>query len=243
MTDVGRPPTEVYRQSIEKLPRAVWRARRRTAVHVLLAMATLIAFATLIPAEPEDAIDLALILATLGLFASPYFLWRAGRRVRRYWNAFELSIGAESMRVAAKGAGRVSIRRDEVSTIIEDTDGLDVLSRSGEIAQVPTTVEGYGDARARLGAWAPIRWRIHDVRWGALLVGFALLLGGVLLRVRQAGSLAIALLILHLDFSVRVANEIRANPHLSRPRKVLGVMIALGSTGLLLALSVMAAFR
>jgi hypothetical protein len=243
MPDVGRTPTEVYRQSIEKLPRAVWHARRRAAVHVLLATATLAALAMKVPAEPEDAIDLALIIATLGVFASPYFVWRAGRRVRRYWNAFELSIGAEAMRVAAKGAGRVSIRRDEVSTITEDTDGLEVTSRTGEVAQVPTTVEGYVDARARLGTWTSIRWRVHDVRWGAVLVGFAGLLGGVLWASRHVRSFAVAFLILHLDMSVRTAGEILANPGLSAPRKTFAVAIALGSTGLLLAVAVVAALR
>jgi hypothetical protein len=242
MTDVGRPSTEVYRQSIEKLPRAVWRARRRAAVHFALFAAALIAFVPLIPGEPGEAVDRALILATLALFASPYFLWRAGRRVRRYWNAFELSIGAESMRVAAKGAGRISIQRDEVSDITEGTDGLEVTSRAGPVAQVPTTVEGYEDARARLAAWSPIRWRVGTLRWGLGLVGLAVLLGGVMLLVRHTTSFAVAFLILHLDASVRVVGELRANPGLSAPRKILSAALALGSTLFLLALAVVAAF-
>jgi hypothetical protein len=243
MTDVGRPSTEVYRQSIEKLPRAVSRARRRAAVHVVLVAALVIALVTRLPAEPGEAVDRALLLATLALFASPYFLWRAGRRVRRYWNAFELSLGAESMRVAAKGAGRVSIRRDEVAEITEGTGGLDVTSREGTVAQVPTTVEGYGDARARLGEWSPIRWRVDGRRWGAALLGTGGLFGGLLYAVPGARSFAVALLILHLDTSARVAGELRANPGLSAPRKVLGVAIALGSTLLLLAFAVVAAVR
>jgi hypothetical protein len=209
----------------------------------LLATATLVALAAWIPAEPDEAIDLALVLATLCLFSSPYFLWRAGRRVRRYWNAFELSIGAESMRVAAKGAGRVSIRRDEVSEITEGTDGLEVTSRTGAVAQVPTTVEGYVDARARLAAWAPVRWRVSDVRWGGMLVGLAVLMGGVLFFVRQAMSFAGVGLILHLDLAVRVSAQIRANPELSAARKVLSTAVALGSTAFLLAAAVFAASR
>ncbi len=243
MADVGRPSTEVYRQSIEKLPRAVGHARWRAAVHVLLATATLVAIGARIPAEADDAIDLALVVGALGLFVLPYFLWRAGRRVRRYWNAFELSIGAESMRVAAKGAGRVSVRRDDVSEITEGTDGLEVTSRTGAVAHVPTTAEGYVDARARLAAWAPIRWRVGDVRWSAGLVGSAVLMGGVLLFVRQARSFAGVGLILHLDLSVRVSAQIRANANLSVARKILSTAVALGSTGLLLAVIVFAAFR
>lgn len=243
MSDVGRPSTEVYRQSIEKLPRAVWRARRRAVVNFVLVAATGISLVTLIPAEPGEAVDRALVLATLALFASPYFVWRAGRRVRRYWNAFELSIGAEAMRVAAKGAGRISIRRDEVDQITEGTDGLDVTSSAGQIAQVPTTVEGYVDARSRLAAWSPIRWRVEGRRWGAALLGLAGLLGGLMFAVPAARSFAVAFLILHLDTSARVASELRANPRLSAPRKALSVAIALGSTVLLLALAVASALR
>jgi hypothetical protein len=244
MVDAARPSTEVYRQSIEKLPRAMRRAQRTAAVRVVVGTALLVALTSLIPtASAETAIDRALVLALLGLLSSPYFMWRAGRLVRRYWNAFELSIGAESMRVSAKGAGRVSIRRDAVRSITEDTDGLDVTSVEGDVAQVPTTVEGYVDARARLAAWHGISWRINDVRWCAALVGFAALLGGIAFVFPRAEALAASLVAIHLAMSVSVAIEIHGDPRLSAPRKLLSSVFALGTTAALVAAVVLEAIR
>ena len=47
-------------------------------------------------------------------FVVPYAAWTAGGRVRRRWNAFELSIGPQTVRCAARGHGRVTIRFDEL---------------------------------------------------------------------------------------------------------------------------------
>jgi hypothetical protein len=243
MPEVGRPSTEVYRQSIEKLPRAVGRARRKAAVQVALCTAAVMALARALPGATADAEDRELIVGMLAVLASPYFLWRAGRRVRRYWNALELSIGAEAFRISAKGAGRVSIRRDEVLQITEDIDGLEVRSASGEVAQIPTTVEGYVDARARLGAWHPLRWRVSDLRSVAWLVGGAGLLAAVFLLTPRATAFAGSGVLVHLALSFDAAAEIRANPRLPAARKALSTVLALGSTVALLVVVVVASMR
>ena len=243
MVDVARPATEVYRQSIEKLPRAMRRAQRTAAVRVVLGTALLVALMTPLPGSAEAAIDRALLVAGLGLLSSPYFMWRAARRVRRYWNAFELSIGADSMRVSAKGAGRVSIRRDGVRSITEDTDGLDVTSVEDDVAQVPTTVEGYVDARARLAAWHSITWRINDLRWCAALAAFAVLLGGLAFVLPPAAPFAAALVAIHLAMSTTVASEIRGDPRLGAARKLASIAFALGSTVALTVAAVAASVR
>jgi hypothetical protein len=242
MVDAARPSTEVYRQSIEKLPRAVSRAWRGGAVRVVLATSGLIALMTALPGDAEIAVDRALVVALLGVLSAPYFMWRAGRLVRRYWNAFELSIGADSMRVSAKGAGRVSVRRDGVRSITEGTDGLHVTSVEGDVARIPTTVEGYVDARARLAAWHPIAWRLDDLRWGVGLLGGAALFAG-LVFVAPHATLAAALVAMHLALSTTVVSEIGANPRLSGARKLASSAFALATTAALLVAVVAASYR
>ena len=42
--------------------------------------------------------------------------------VRRRWNAYELAVGPNTVRSTAKGSGRVTIQRAEITSIVEDSD-------------------------------------------------------------------------------------------------------------------------
>ena len=157
MTDVGAPAPEVYRLSMEKLPLAVGRARRLALLELLVAATALVAVAELALRGSTAATDAALVVWGLAAVGFPYVLWRAGQRVRRRWNAFELSIGGDTLRCAARGAGRVIMRLDEIASIAEGAGGLVVRSSDpGVVVRIPRTVEGFVDVRARLAARRPI---------------------------------------------------------------------------------------
>jgi hypothetical protein len=220
MTDVGRPAPEVYRLSMEKLPFAVARERRLAATKLFLVATAGIALVRLLVDTPQEAVDVSAAVLTLAVLGLPYVLWAVGRRVRRRWNAFELSIGPESMRAAAKGAGRITIRHDQVTEVIEGGTGLHVRSSEpGLVLHVPRTVEGYLDVRARLGALRPIRPRADARAWC-----LAALVGGA----RGAASaprwgyipgLGVGVVATQLAFAVFVGCEVHAHPHLGRGAK------------------------
>ncbi|HVZ72663.1 MAG TPA: hypothetical protein VHJ20_09840 [Polyangia bacterium] len=238
---IARPPTEVYRQSVEKLPRAMGRAQRDAALGVVVGAAALIALTSALPESFERG-DLAFVVGITALLASPYFLWRAGRRVRRYWNAFEMSIGVDSMRVAAKGMGRVTIQRADVVAIVETSRGLEVVAADGDVAHVPMTAEGYVDARARLGAWHEITWRAQDLRALVALVVLASLAGAAIFVGRAQPTLAAALVMVQIAAGIFFVDEVRASPHLPFARKAFVALVAAGTTLALLGLAVVLSF-
>jgi hypothetical protein len=217
MTDVGRPAPEVYRLSMEKLPLAVGRAWRLSLLKLVIATTAVIAALTPLAPTRHDAVDVALVLALVSVVALPYVVWRAGRRVRRHWNAFELAIGADTIRVAAKGEGRVTIRRDQVTRIVEGGMGLVVHSAEpGVVIHVPRTVESYLDARARLAALRPIERRINALGWCVASVAS----GGALLAAApfwlRAPGIGGGLVLCQAAFAVFAAFEIAAHPGLGR---------------------------
>jgi hypothetical protein len=230
MSDVGRPAPEVYRQSIERLPLAVGRARRLVALEVVAGATVLCVLAFLVTDDAAGGVDAALVVGILALLSLPYFLWRAGRRVRRYWNAFELSIGPETVRVAAKGEGRITIRRDEIASAVEGANELRICSREpGVVVRVPITVEGYVDARARLSAWHPITARPDDLYWCAgLAAAGGLVAAGAVLAPRATVLLA-ALFVCEAAFAAFAVGEIVANPRLEGAAKIRVVVFAVVS--------------
>src|SRR5450432_1248230 len=160
MADVGAAAPEVFRLSMEKLPLAAGRVRRLAFVEVLAAMTALLAVIEGAFGGSELATDVALTLIILTIVGLPYVYWRAGQRVRRRWNAFELSIGPTNMRCAARGAGRVTIALDAIASITEGSAGLVVrATEPGVVIRVPKFVEGFVDVRARLAARRPIAAR------------------------------------------------------------------------------------
>ncbi len=230
MADVGAAPPEVYRLSMEKLPFAVARARRLAVLQTFVAGTTLTALLTRVSRTPAAADDAALIIGTVALVALPYIVWRAGRRLRRHWNAFELAIGGTSVRVAAKGEGRVIIPRAEIAEIVEGVGGLVVRSsQPGVSVRVPRNVEGYVDARRRLDAWHTIAPRrdalaacVASLAVGTLGAATASLWG-------RAPGLVTGLVLCDLAAAVCVALELSRHPRLGRParrRAVLVIVVA-----------------
>jgi hypothetical protein len=209
---------------MEKLPLAVGRARRVVFLQLVVAAAAVVAVLTPFTASPASAVDAALVVALVALLVLPYALWRVGQRMRRHWNAFELAIGADSVRVAAKGAGRVIVPRDQITSIVEGGTGLTVhSSEPGVSVFVPRTVEGYLDARARLAAVRPLSRRADEVRWGAACVatGVALIATAFLWAREPAvgGSLVVA----QAAFAVFAAHEVAAHPGLSGARRAVAI--------------------
>jgi hypothetical protein len=171
-------PPEIYRLDAHRLPRAKARARRRASVALAVAAAAATVALAFDASTLRAALDWAFGVATGAAILAPYALWRAGRRVRRSWNGFEVAIGPHSLRVAAPGVGRVILPRDEIARIVETSAGLSVRTAApARRAEVPVDIEAYTDIRARLAAWSPVVRRRH-VRAVAGAVALAVACGG-----------------------------------------------------------------
>jgi hypothetical protein len=225
--DVGRPAPEVYRLSMEKLPLAVGRARRLAFLQVAIGTTALVAALTPMAPSHPDALDVALVVELVAAASLPYFFWRAGRRVRRHWNAFELAIGTDTIRAAAKGEGRVTIRRDEVTGVAEGATGLLIgSSEPGVVVHVPRTVEGYLDARARLAKLWPISSRGDAVWWSLGVAGLGLAGVAAAPLFPRAPGVGIGLLVCQLALATFAAFEIAAHPGLSRAARAGAIAVA-----------------
>jgi hypothetical protein len=221
MTDVGAPAPEVYRLSMEKLPAAVGRARRLAALGVLGVVTLLVAAISFAFAGSTAATDVSLVLWGLGVVLLPYVMWRTRLRVRRRWNAFELSIGPTHMRCAARGAGRVTMPLAEIDSITEGASGLVVRSsRSGSVIHIPRTVEGFVDVRARLERRHPIAARADAAVWSGALLATGLVAAATASVWGRAGCLAAGVLACQAVAAYAARVELRWHPRLSRGRKL-----------------------
>jgi hypothetical protein len=230
MEDVGRPSPEVYRLNMAKLPLAVGRAWRLDALKVLIAATVLTAVVTPMAETPREALDASLAILAIVLVALPYVLWRAARRIRRHWNAFELAVGAETVRIAAKGGGRVTIKHTDIAAILEGAGGLSVTSvEPGVCVQVPRTVEAYADVRARLAALRPISVRPETAARVAALVAAGLVVGVAVAFPQIPGGLAIGLVLCQIAGAVFVIGEVRGNPLLSAGSRALAVLVGISA--------------
>jgi hypothetical protein len=227
MMEAGRPAPEVYRQSMQKLPLAQWRARRFAVLSLVLATTAVTAAISWLVEDPHDAIDGALIIGSIGLVAVPYVMWRAGQRVRRHYNAFELSIGADHVRIAAKGSGRVTFRKDEIMSLSEGASGLVVhTSQPGVVVQVPLTVEGYPDVRSRLAGARPIARRPDAILWALGVVSAGFLFAKLALLVHWAAvMLGLAFVLCQLTLAAFGAVEVQSNPLLSPSTKIWAIAV------------------
>jgi hypothetical protein len=228
MADSPRPSSEVYRLNMAKLPLAVGRAWRFEVLRILVAATVLTALLTALADTPREALDASAVVLAIVVVALPYQLWRTARMIRRYWNAFELAVGAEAVRVAAKGGGRVTIRRDEIASVLEGARGLIVTSvQPGVFVDIPNTVEAYSDVRARLAALRPIAPRPETFGWIAALVFAGLVITAAAAFPQVPGGLAIGLVLCQVAGAVVVAGEVRSNPALPSARRALVVLVAI----------------
>jgi hypothetical protein len=222
MTDVGAPAPEVYRLSTEKLPAAVGRARRFALVEVLASVTAVIALVQGVLRHSPSATDVSLVVWGLGVLLTPYVLWKAGLRVRRRWNAFELSIGPATMRCAARGAGRVTMALDAIASIGEGVTGLVVRSSTGSMIRIPRFVEGFIDVRARLERRGPITVRPDDRVWCAALAGSGALAAVTAPLWGGSGCIAAGVLGSQAAAAFAAAVDIRWHPRLPHARKLAG---------------------
>jgi hypothetical protein len=228
MAGVGAAPPEVYRLSMEKLPFAVARARRLAVLETLAAGTALTALFRAITRTAASANDAALIIGMLTVVAVPYFAWISGRRVRRHWNAFELAVGYNSVRVAAKGAGRVIIQREQLAEIIEETDGLVVRSLvPGVSVHVPRAVEGFADARRRLDAWRAIVPRTDVLRWCAASLVVSVAVAATVSWWGTEPGLVTDLLVTDAVAAWFVVLELRRHPHLTPSAQLRATLLVL----------------
>jgi hypothetical protein len=218
----GAPAPEVYRLSMEKLPLAVGRARRVTVVEVLAGVTTLVALVSL-ALSGTAATDVSLVVWGLGVVFLPYALWQARLRVRRRWNAFELSIGPTNMRCAARGSGRVTMALEEIASITEGASGLVVRGPSGSVIGIPRTVEGFVDVRARLARRRPIEPRADAALWCGALCAVALLLAATVAVWGRRGCLAAGVLACVAAGAYALAVEVRWHPRLTRAQKLVSL--------------------
>lgn len=230
MTESGRASPEVYRLNMAKLPLAVGRAWRFELLRLLVAATALTAVLTLMASTPREALDASLAVFGIVIVVLPYMLWRAGRRIRRHWNAFELAVGAETVRIAAKGGGRVTIRHDEIAAVVERAAGLDVASvEPGVVIHVPRLVEAYSDVRARLATLRPIAVRPEALAWSAALVVAGLVVSVAIVFPQVPGGLALGLMLCQMAVALVVAGDLRGNPILSQGQRALAVVVAIGA--------------
>jgi len=245
MTDVGAPaPPEVYRLSMEKVPLAVARAWRIAVLQVLVGTTAVLAGFTLALRGSGATIDVGLVLWGFAVVLLPYAAWRAGRRVRRHWNAFELSIGSETLRCAAKGSGRVVIRHAEIAQLVEGAGGLLVRSsRPGVVVRIPKTVEGYVDVRARLAAGRTIATSPDAVLWCLALVGSGLGAAATASLWSRVPCVAAGVLLCQGAAAVVGGAEIRRHPRLSRGGKVRALLVVAAAAALPIVALVARALR
>jgi hypothetical protein len=217
---------------MEKLPFAKRRAARLAVVQVVVVMTALVAL-TDVALRGAAAADVGLVIWGLALVSIPYARWRAGERVRRRWNAFELSIGPTNMRCAARGSGRITMRLDEIAAITEGARGLEVRSsQPGVVIQIPRAVEGFVDVRARLARLRALTPRPDAFGWCAGLVALGLLLAATARIWDHGASLGFAVLVCQAAAATALAFDVWSHPHLARARK----LAALASLALAVAL-------
>jgi hypothetical protein len=227
MTDVAAPaPPEVYRLSMEKVPLAVARAWRVAVLQVLLGTTAVLAGFTFALRGSGSTTDVGLVLWGFAVVLLPYAAWRAGRRVRRHWNAFELSIGAETLRCAAKGSGRIVIKHTEIAELVEGSGGLLVRSsRPGVVVRIPKTVEGYIDVRARLAVGRSIATSPDALLWCLALVGAGLAAAVTASSWSRVPCVAAGVLLSQVAAAVVADGEIRRHPRLSRGSKMRSLLV------------------
>jgi hypothetical protein len=226
MADVGAPAPEVYRLSMEKLPLAAGRMRRLAFVQALAGVTVFVAVLTLALRNSSASTDAALVIWGFAVVVVPYVWWRAGLRVRRRWNAFELSIGPTSMRCAARGSGRVTMRLDEIASITEGASGLVVRSsRPGGVIRIPLMVEGFVDVRARLAAHRAITVRADALLWCGVLLGTGLVGAATAWLWSRSGCVAFGVLATQGAAGIAAGVEIRWHPCLSRAQKVPALVV------------------
>jgi hypothetical protein len=172
------------------------------------------------------ATDASLVVLGLGIVFLPYALWQARLRVRRRWNAFELSIGPTNMRCAARGAGRVTLPLDGITSITEGSSGLVVhAAASSSRIHIPRTVEGFVDVRQRLAHRWPIGARADALGWCLTLVVTGLLATATVPLWGRAGCVAAGVLAAQTAAAYAAAAEIRWHPRLSRSIKLLALAV------------------
>jgi hypothetical protein len=232
MTDVGAPAPEVYRLSMEKLPAAVGRARRLTLVQVLAVVTALVTAISAVFRGPGGT-DASLVVWGLGVVILPYVLWQARVRVRRRWNAFELSIGPTNMRCAARGSGRVTLALDEIGSITEGASGLVVRSsQSDAVIRIPRTVEGFVDVRRRLGGRRPITARADALVWCGALLGAGFLAAATVPVWGRAGCVAAGIVACQAAAAFAAAVEVRWHPRLGPSLKLAAYAALAGAAAL-----------
>src|SRR4029078_4214047 len=100
------------------------------------------------------------------------------------WRSHELFLQADSIR-QKHGRGDVTVLRDEVVGVVEDTAGLFVMTHQPpKIIAVPAGLSGYAEVRAHLSGWMPVKRHVVPgqqsasslLRFGILPVLAALLL-------------------------------------------------------------------
>jgi hypothetical protein len=137
------------------------------------------------------------------------------------------------VRIAAKGGGRVTIKHEEIASILEGARGLVVTSvEPGVEVCVPRTVEAYSDVRARLAALRPIAPRPETLGWSAALIVAGLVVTAAAAFPQVPGPLAVGLVLSQIAGAVVVASDVRSNPVLPAPKRALAVLVAIVAAAL-----------
>jgi hypothetical protein len=221
---------EVYRLDAGRLPLAKGRARRAVALRLALVASLTVAVLAADATTLKAALDVTFWVALAAGALAPFALWSAGRRVRRSWNAFEMSLGADALAVAEVHKHRTTIRRVQVVAIAERRGGLWVRARVDEgrdRVHIPSDVEGYADVRARLGGWRPIaQHRTRGPVLAALLLATAVAGGSALALATHTPALVAAGLMLVSALGATAIVDVASHPALGVSLKAAVVVTA-----------------
>jgi hypothetical protein len=204
------------------------RLRLRFIWIVALALVVLvIRFAVLPSNRGQDAHDTwPLIMGFTGgtVFLGIFMvrMWRSAFiQGKPEWDSFRLTISSGALRRASANYPPVEIRRTEVTAIVEQPDGLRVMTEDRHRAiLVPRQLTEFLDARERLSAWSAFEApkladsRLLGFAWGGTLL--VSLLATLLIRELLWAMVAGAVLVVVAGLLIR---ELRKSQSLSKEHK------------------------
>jgi hypothetical protein len=121
---------------------------------------------------------IALLFMLFGLVLLPS-TWQ---RQRRLWGSFRIALTDELITRQQEGAAAITIRRDEVTRIVEHpTKALVLYAAAGKTMYLPPHLNGYDELVSALRAWQPFdtprigffRRHASSIASAATLAGFA----------------------------------------------------------------------
>lgn len=130
-------------------------------------------------AEDENVLLLILFPSALMVAGLAWFISKSLQRHRKAWESFELFVDGDRMGRGERLNPEVEIRKEEVSSISENTAGDIYVLAEGENRHlvVPKDLEGREEVRAMLAEWGEIQQITGGNEQKARLLRYAVAIG------------------------------------------------------------------